>query len=65
MCAVIILLGVLGFLASQFMSSENGGKLIDKIDTSSMGASGMGMDMGSFKGGMYEISEISGLSSLM
>ena len=70
MCAVIILLGVLGFLASQFLSSENGGKLIDKIDTSGMGASGMGASgMGSFKGmgfkgGMYEMSEISGLSGL-
>jgi len=43
MCAVIILLGVLGFVASQFLSSENGGKLIDKIDTQGMGASGMGL----------------------
>lgn len=65
-CAVIILLGLIGFLISQFMGSENGAKLIDKIDTSSMGASDMGMSgMGSFMGGMYEISEISGLSSLM
>ena len=76
MCAVIILLGVLGFLASQFLSSENGGKLIDKIDTSGTGTSGMGASgigasgMGSFKGmssfngGMYEMSEMSEISGL-
>ena len=92
-CVCVILLGVLGFLASQFMSSENGGKLIDKIDNSGMGSMDMGgmdmygmdmygMDMpgmsgmagmagmgnlssvgnfpvSNFKGGMFDISEIS------
>ena len=57
-CVVVILLGLLGFLASQFLSSENGGKLIDKIDTSGMGTSDMGAS------GMYDMSEISGLTGL-
>lgn len=40
-CAVILLLGLIGFLVSQFMSSENGAKLIDKIDTNSTSMNGM------------------------
>ncbi len=31
-CCVLFVLGLLGFLASQFMQSDNAGKLIDKID---------------------------------
>lgn len=40
-CAIIILLGILGFLISQFMNSENGAKFIDKMDTSNMSMPGL------------------------
>lgn len=42
-CVCVILLGILGFFASQFLSSENGGKLIDKIDSSRIGVPGIGV----------------------
>ena len=68
-CVVVLLLGVLGFFATNFLSSENGGKLIDKIDTnSSSGMSNFTGSMSNFTGGMsnlkrdmIEISEISSL----
>lgn len=56
--AVLILLGLIGFLVSQFMGSENGAKLIDKIDTSSMGSMGSMGNMGN----MGSMSSVSGMS---
>lgn len=53
-CVCVILLGVLGFLASQFMSSENGGKLIDNMNSSGMGAA----SISDLVGGMSEFSSL-------
>lgn len=64
-CVIVILLALMGFLVSQFMGSENGAKLIDKMDTGSTGFGGVsGMDgMGGVQG-MGGMSGMSGMSGM-